>query len=184
MRSYIERAKDFIGQVFPYIQGLEDPWDVSDCIDHFNMVFNRKVSVQHGSARIALITSDYVIKYTWDFDEATTIGDGAVEVSIYSIAKKEGFDYLFAEITPFEYNGITFYIMPRISGVGKAKYCGAYRYMNEEERKFCDSIHLTDLHKNNFGFRNKKICIIDYAYILDDECWKNYMEDKAIYGWM
>jgi len=182
MRNYIERAKDFVQQVFPYINGFSNPWVVSKRIDKFNIDFDRKVSVKHGSARVALITSDYVIKYTWDFDEATVIGDGAVEVSIYSIAKAEGFDYLFAEITPFEYHGITFYIMPRIHGIDQAKHYYADSYMNEEERKFCESIHLTDLHRSNFGFRNKKVCIVDYAYILGDEDWEDYLEDRARYN--
>ena len=177
MRNYIERAKDFVQQVFPYINGLERPWEVRERIRSFNADFNRKVIVKNGCARIALITSDYVVKYTWDFEEACTIGDGANEVSVYAMAKAEGFDYLFAEITPFEYKDMTFYIMPRIYHIGEAEYTHADSFMNEEEQHFCERMHLTDLHWSNFGFRNKKICIVDYAYILNEEAWEEEEEE-------
>ena len=41
--------------------------------------------------------------------------------------------------------------------------------MTDEEIEWCDDHHLTDLHCNNYGFRHGKVCIVDYAYIKNDE---------------
>ena len=40
--------------------------------------------------------------------------------------------------------------------------------MTDEENDWCDEHSLSDLHGNNYGFRNGKICIIDYACHLED----------------
>ena len=164
MRSYIERAKDFIQHIYPFIENVQyDVFMIGDAIAHYNEQFNRKVEFRHGIARIALITSDYVIKYDFNPDEVADVGGCEREVKVYAIAKDRGFAHLFAEITPFEYCGRKFYIMPRINGIGKYEWDYADNFMTEEEEDFCDRLEITDLHCNNYGFRNGHVCLVDYA---------------------
>ena len=67
MRSYEERAKDFIAQIYPYIEKANFDTDgMSSLVEEFNEKYSRKVLFKCGIARIALITSDYVVKYTYD----------------------------------------------------------------------------------------------------------------------
>ena len=113
MRNYVERAKDFIEQIYPYINACTNPWDTRQRVLLFNANFTRAVKVYSGMSRIALITSDYVVKFDYDPEEVKYIGGCNNEYELYYEAKVEGFDYLFAKITPYEYKGREFYIMPR-----------------------------------------------------------------------
>lgn len=176
MRSYIERAKDFIEQVYPYISECYNPWDMRNLIKNFNKTFDRKVIVSNGLSRIALITSDYVVKFDYDLDEVDNIGGCNNEVELYKTAKREGFAYMFAEITPYFYHNRMFYIMPRIRGIGSGRMY-AENYMDYPERHFCERYHITDLHSNNYGFRNNKICLVDYA------CHLSYDSDEDNSSW-
>lgn len=168
MRSYEERAKDFIKEIYPLIEN--DNWwiDYAISVDVFNKNNNRKVLCFHGAARVALITSDYVVKIEYDENEVEDIGGCENEVELYEYAKREGFAYLFAAITPFQYKDRIFYIMPRIRNVGKyEEYADAY--MTDDEIAFCDKYGVTDLHRNNYGMRNGHVCIVDYACRLLEE---------------
>lgn len=175
MRSYIERAKDFIHQVFPYIDGCMNPWYMDERIALFNETFSRKVIVRSGLSRIALITSDYVVKYDYDEDEVESIGGCANEEEMYALAEREGVAYLFAKTTRYIYNGQIFYIMPRIRGIGSGQYY-AEHYMNDYEKEFCRKYKITDLHRNNYGFVKGKVCVIDYACHLDEDTSYGYDE--------
>lgn len=164
MRTYVERAKDFIKDVFPYIEdSMEYPWVIRSRIRKYNAERSRAVQVASGSARVALITSDYVVKFEYDECEVQCIGGGENEIYLYNLAKQDGFAYLFAEITPVEWAGYTFYIMPRIRGINDSNGRG-WKYMTVEERIWCEKHSLTDLHNGNFGFRNGHICIVDYGF--------------------
>ena len=163
MRNYVERAKDFIKQVFPYINECDDPWEVRERIDCFNFEHDRKVKVGNGLSRIALITSDYVVKWDYDPSEVESIGGCADEVELYSVAEQEGYGYLFAEITHVTYQNRDFYVMPRINGIGRDDFNYAEDYMSAEEKAWCSRHHLSDLHGNNYGFRKGHVCIVDYA---------------------
>lgn len=168
MRSYEERAKDFIAQIFPYIERSDyDCEAMETLVDEFNKTYSRKVILKHGIARIALITSDYVVKYTYDAYEAEEAGDGENEIKLYAEAERDGFAYLFAKVTRYEYNNYVFYIMPRIHGIDPYSCIHADEHMTDEENDWCDKHHLTDLHCNNYGFRKGHVCIVDYAYIQD-----------------
>ena len=73
--DYRIRAKKFLKSIFPYIDGYM--WDVDDVmyqVEKYNYDKKRHVLVSCGSARIALITSDYVIKWDYDNDCAEEIG--------------------------------------------------------------------------------------------------------------
>lgn len=171
MRSYEERAKDFIKQVFPYISSCQKPWEISRRIEMFNEDFDRKVVVSSGLSRIALITSDYVVKFDYNPDEVACIGGCDNEVALYNLAEREGFAYLFAKITMFVYRGRYFYIMPRIRGIGSSWHYAEY-HMTIEERAFCRRHRITDLHEENYGFRKGHVCVIDYA--CHDSCDSDY----------
>lgn len=166
MRSYVERAKDFVEQIYPYIAPCKNPWDARQRILMYNADFTRAVKVGSGLSRIALITSDYVVKFDYDPDEVESIGGCENEMAVYDIAQREGFAYLFAQITPFSYNGRTFFIMPRIRGIGSGtRY--AEDYMTPAEKDFCRRHRITDLHTENYGFRRGHVCLVDYACNLD-----------------
>lgn len=167
MRNYEERAKDFIKLVFPYIESVDTVWEARTAIELFNVQHNRKVKICNGLSRIALVTSDYVVKFDYDEEEIEVIGGCDIEVNLYNIAKQEGFDYLLAKVTPYEYNGHKYYIMPRIRGIGKYNWNEAYEFMTAQECNWCKSHHITDLHCNNYGFRNGHVCLVDYACSLD-----------------
>lgn len=164
MRSYIERAKDFIKDIYPFIE--TKPFNigmVEVAVFAYNKANHRNVLVKSGSVRIALITSDYVVKYDYSPCNAETYGGCEQELKMYNLAKEQGFDDLFAEITHFQYGELNFYIMPRITGIGKDRFSEADDFMTQEERDFCYDAGLCDLHYYNFGFRKGRICIVDYA---------------------
>ena len=169
MRNYIERAKDFVEQIYPFLaEGDFTPFDVIDEVEEFNAQYNRKVIMRHGISRVALITSDYVVKFDFDPDEVECVGGCENEIELYAQAKRDGFAYLLAEITRFEYHDRRFYIMPRIRGINGDNWYHADHYMTDAERDWCDRMNLSDLHCNNYGFRNGKVCLIDYACHLEE----------------
>lgn len=163
MKDYKVRAQDFIRQIFPFICDCHDLYHTMEAVEKFNNIYHRNVKLFHGIARIALITSDYVVKFDYNKGNVTSVGGCEQEIAFYEIAKAEGFDYLFAEITRFEYSGHNYYIMPRIKYVGSCECEYADEYMTDIENEWCDRHRLTDLHGNNFGFRNGHVCIVDYA---------------------
>ena len=105
MRSYIERAKDFVKEVYPYLERADfERWETMQLIREYNSRYTRNVKCASGIARVALITSDYVVKFEYDEEEVDNVGGGEAEVELYAIAKAEGFAYLFAEVTRYVYN--------------------------------------------------------------------------------
>lgn len=174
MRNYIERAKDFIEQVYPYLNDdCMSPWLMKSVIEKFNHTFDRKVIVRSGLSRIALITSDYVVKFDYDPEEVDCIGGCDAELNLYWQAKQEGFDYLFAEITAYQHGKYWFYIMPRVRGIGSGHHY-AEHYMTDAEKDFCRRHRITDLHTNNYGFRHGHVCLVDYACHLSYEGSSDY----------
>ena len=169
MRTYEERAKDFVKMIFPLIEDCQDVWDFRSAVEMFNRVYTRKVRCNNGIARVAFLSSDYVVKLEYDEYEVDSVGGGENEIAMYAIAEKEGFAYLFAKVTPYDYKGRRFYIMPRIHGIGKFAYTYADEHMTEDECAFCDRHKITDLHSNNYGFRNGHVCLVDYACRLDED---------------
>lgn len=163
MRNYEERAKDFIKEVYPFIEGRLTPYWVKKEISVYNSCNKRRVRVGHGLARIALITSDYVVKWDYDEEAVNEIGGCENEIALYARAEADGFAYLFAKITRYEYKGRKFYIMPRVDHIGEYECEYADEFMTEKEKEWCEEHDLTDLHCNNYGFRKGRVCIVDYA---------------------
>lgn len=166
MRSYEERAKDFIKEIFPFLRDFESPWTTRQDVLMYNASRTRNVKFACGCARIALMTSDYVVKWDYDADEVRSIGGSENEVALYEIAEREGFAYLFAKTTRYEYNGQRFYIMPRVRGIND-RNGRAWQYMTDAERAWCQNHYLTDLHCNNYGLVNHKVIIVDYGFQTD-----------------
>lgn len=163
--DYRIRAQKFIAQVYPFIRDCEYIEDYYYGINEFNRRYsNRKVMISTGSVRIAFITSDYVVKFDYDCHEAKRFGGCEDEMEFYQYAKQEGYEYLFAEIIPYQYLDIIFYIMPRIHGIGCKKSCDHYvqDFLSEDELDFVEST-LWDMHDQNYGWKNNHPVIIDYA---------------------
>lgn len=157
--SYEVRAEKFIQQIFPYLNGLDDHEKREKAVYYFNMDHNRHVYYDHGMTRYVLISSDYVVKV--DYNE-TKWGNCEDEVLLYEEAEMDGFEYLFAKITRYTYQGVNFYIMPRIYGVERKRY-DADEYMTEEEKDWCYDHDLCDLHNGNYGWKDGHVVIFDYA---------------------
>lgn len=170
--DYRTRAFHFLKSIFPYIQNnLFSDWDISRAVklyvsDHPS----RRVSFEEGSARFALITSDYVIKWDYDAECVAEIGGCEREAEVYKMACDAGYEYLFAETTLITYCGYTFSIMPRIKAIGPK--CHKYtlkEMLSYDELNWIKSIGLIDFHDWNWGIRHNQPVIVDYAYIEDCE---------------
>lgn len=166
--NYVERAERFIQQVASYIDGCNDYPELQNAIYAFMDDYPRRnVSVRHGMARMAIITSDYVIKMNYDDDWVDSVGGCEEEIAFYKLAENEGMAHLFAKITRYEYNGRKYYIMPRIRGIRSTCMYDAYHYMTYKEWVWCRKHRLCDLHANNYGFRDGHVCIFDYGCVDD-----------------
>ena len=163
MRTYEERAKDFVKMLAPLLDDCQSLYDFAEATAMFNRLYTRKVRCNHGIARVAFISSDYVVKLEYNPEEVRIVGGGENEIKMYATAEREGFAYLFAKVSPFDYHGKRFYIMPRIRGIGKYEFEYADEHMTDAENAFCDRHHICDLHCNNYGFRDGHVCIVDYA---------------------
>ena len=162
--DYRVRATHFLNSILPYIGDvLTDIDEVEERVGNYNRDRSRKVKVSWGSARIALITSDYVVKWDYDTDCAEEIGGCADEYDAYMRAKSEGFAYLLAETTLIVVNNTVFSIMPRINNIGPAHHKGEIDdYLTPDEYKWILQFN-KDIHHYNWGIRHGKACVIDYA---------------------
>ena len=161
--SYEVRAQVFINQIYPFIKYCDDPDDYRMAIRKYNNQYHRKVIVRHGMTRVVLITSDYVVKV--DYGTRSCIwGSCADECEMYKQAEHDGYEYLFAKITPVQVENHIYYIMPRIRGVGCSR-SGGYdvdEWLTEDENDWLNE-HCFDLHYENYGWHNMRPIIIDYA---------------------
>ena len=160
--SYEVRAQKFIRKIYPYIMDCDELEEIEEAVDIFNAEYHCHVKFAHGMTRFVLICSDYVIKVDYDPIEIENFGGCEDEVFMYETAEKEGFDYLLAKITRYDYSGMPFYIMPKIKGICKTWYDADY-YMSDEEINWCNRHDLHDLHCFNYGWKNKHIVLIDYG---------------------
>lgn len=168
--DYVTRAKHFINQFF-------NSWDIAFIGENFpiieqriadyNFAKHRHVKFNYGMSRVAFITSDYVIKI--DYHKCWA-GNCIHEYTLYQDKiKNSPYSYLFAEITQYIYNGIAFYIMPRIYGIDENREEDVDSFLNYDEERFVrDILCIHDLHSGNYGWKNKKVVIIDYAYYEKD----------------
>lgn len=138
------------------------PFDISN--HEILRALNSRISVKSdwGKCRASFITSDYCIKIEFKGSCTDQYGGNDSEILAWkNCIDGSGFEYLFAKATEFSYNGCCCEIMPRIKGVGTGGY-DVYYYLNEEEREFVYS-YFEDMHLYNYGFKNRRPVIIDYA---------------------
>ncbi len=160
--DYKVRAMRFLEEVWPYIEKCgNEPYQYRQAISLYNHRKSRHVTVGSGCVRVALITSDYVIKFDYCPEEAARVGGCADEAKFYQFAQERGFGYLFAETTPVEFHGRMFYIMPKIEGIGRYD-CYVQDYLDEVDRDFVEE-YLYDLHEENYGWKDGYPVIVDYA---------------------
>ena len=163
MSSYIVRAQKFIKSIYPYISLCQKYVDFSEEIQNWKSCNRRRnVQISGGYSRIVFITSDYVIKIDRPDSRDNTFGTCETELELYNRVKDTQWGYLFAEITKYEYEDMTFYIMPRIKGIYRMSG-DAEEYMTPEEREVIWTYRIYDRHNGNYGWKNHHIVFIDYA---------------------
>ncbi len=160
---YEIRAQKFIKDFFPFISECETYYQFSQAVAAYNYVRRRHVFMAYGLTRIAFITSDYVVKINFARHDENfeRFGDCETEIAVYQKAEHDGYEYLFAKISPYYYQEHNFYIMPRINGIGRYDD-DAEEHLSYDEYLWVYS-HVHDLHCNNYGWKNGHIVIIDYA---------------------
>ena len=163
MKTYIEKAKAFIQHFYPFMKECTNIHEFEDAIGYYNMVDHKHIEVSRGSTRVCLLSRDFVIKIDYCEDEDShEFGDCESELRLYEEAVEDNMDYLFAEVTRYFYRNIFFYIMPRIGDIYKT-WDNATRFMSISECLWCKSKGLFDIGSGNYGWRDGKICIFDYA---------------------
>lgn len=165
--DYEVRAKEFIKEFAPYLKGIRiakyNSYKIHDAVRRFNSDKKRNVKVASGASRIALITSDYVVKL--DFG-TTWAGNSKTEMLGYQQAQKDGYEYLLAKISLYKYRNRSFFIMPRARVAETLTFKGQRRLwfkLTEDERKYIRD-NFEDLHDNNWGSLNGRPVLIDYAW--------------------
>lgn len=167
--NYIVRAQKFMRDFLPYLEAYEF---VGRAVLAYNEAKHRHVEHYNGLVRQCVCLSDYAIK--WDYNEhyANIYGGCENEVINYNFARKYGYEYLFAEITPIEICGRMFYVMPRVKKLAITfdEYEPDSRLSYDEYEFVFGVMGLCDMHDENWGLVNGKVKIIDYAnYRREDE---------------
>ena len=180
--SYVMRARRFAAMVYPFIRNCSTIDEYNSAVARFNLVYHRNVRLAHGQTRIALITSDYVLKIDYGKKQGR-FGGCVNECRAYQKAWNDGYAYLFARISPVMVNECVFYIMPRIEKIGAEfnDYSDACEFVTDEEREYLWD-NFCDLHYNNFGWKNGHPVIVDYAFYLGDRVG-DYPRDSSTSGW-
>ena len=166
--DYVTRAKKFMVGFLPYLDRYGEE-GIRQAVRVYNDTKHRHVEYHHGIARRCLCLADYAVK--WDYSErnAKIYGGCEDEVANYQFACEHGYDYLFAEITRIEVCGRVFYVMPRITVLAMDADIDEYgpdeRLTAAEFEFVYNTMGLSDLHDENWGFLHGKLIIIDYACI-------------------
>lgn len=162
--NYVARAQQFVHLIAPYFVSCHEEYQFERATHCFLKDHpHRRVYFTHGYTRVALITSDYVIKIDYNEYGISSFGGCEKEIELYKRAASMGMAHLFAEITRYEYNGRIYYIMPRVEDIDEDRAEDAWDFMTEDERDWCEDCGLSDLHGGNFGFLHGHMVIIDYA---------------------
>lgn len=159
--DYKIRAEKFAHVLVKLFEDCEDVEDFYDAVEEYNNTHrNCNMLCDNGISRIAIIRSDYVIKFHRRADFSGHAGDSYSERRVYEKAVKAGYAYLLAETTLKNIDGVDVAIMPRIKGVGSTSL---YDYTTPKELQWLWD-NIGDLHANNYGCRDGKVCVIDYAW--------------------
>lgn len=163
--NYEIRATKFAKVLANLFESCVYKRDYIEAIEIYNRSHSRKLKFADGVSRIAILRADYVIKF--DFRPTGRWADGRAgdcekEYDFYEFAVNEGMDYLLAKPTLLYLNGHTLEIMPRINGVHREDRYWGDSCTEEEEAWLWDNLY--DLHEGNVGYKNGKVCVIDYAF--------------------
>ena len=162
--SYVIRAMKFAEMIYPFICDCRTVVEYCEAVDNFNAVYHRHVVLRHGQTRIALLTSDYVVKLDFG-NRGKRWGTCSDEVKGYSRAFKAGFAYLFARPTSYMVNECVFYIMPRIHDVDGERSMDedVYFHLEDDDERDFVMENFGDMHSANYGWKNGHPVIFDYA---------------------
>lgn len=163
--SYEERAIKFANILAKMFKDCHELDDFVKVINIYNFTHVRKLKWDNGVSRIAIIRSDYVIKF--DYTRTDSWKDGragncASELEVYAKAVEDGMAHLLAKTTVLNINGLTVSIMPKINHVNDQNR-NWWKHCTREEEKWLDE-NVNDLHDGNIGYLNNKVCVIDYAW--------------------
>ena len=161
--SYIERAEKFAALLEKELSNLG--YDYDDSIGHCNQIFinaihniNTKKSwrarpIVCGSTRNVVLCSDYCIKV--DKNLNSYWGDSQSEFQFFWNYKDSRFGPYLCPIAKVSINNYDFYIMPKVSQVGKPEVYDRFPAFIRN--------NLRDLHEMNIGILHGRPVVIDYA---------------------
>lgn len=161
--SYLERAKKFAALLEKELSNLG--YDYDDSIGHCNNIFinaidniNTKKSwkaktIICGSTRNVVLCSDYCIKV--DKNIGSFWGDSQSEFQFFWNYKDSRFGPYLCPIAKVSINNYDFYIMPKVSQVGKPEVYDRFPAFIRN--------NLRDLHEMNIGILHGRPVVIDYA---------------------
>lgn len=176
MSNYESRAIKFARILVNLFCDCKAVDDYINTIHSYNCTHTRKLRYAHGVSRMVILRADYVIKFDMTPEEGFEdgrAGNCESELALYQRACAEGYEYLLAKPTVMTIDKKTFSIMPRINGVDNDnKYWMDYCTTDE---MYWLSDNVCDLHEGNLGYRNGKVCVIDYAW---DAC-REYSNDDS-----
>jgi hypothetical protein len=158
--DYKVRAEKFAHVLVKLFEDCEDVNDFYQAVSEYKRSHRCAMKIDNGVSRVAIMRSDYVIKFHRRQDFRDFAGDSYSERKVYEKAVADGYEYLLAETTLMNVDGVEVAIMPRIRHVGNTNFWGC---TTPKERAWIRE-NIDDLHSGNFGRRGKKICIIDYAW--------------------
>ena len=158
--DYITRAKRLIQQLYNYLEDCKTDKDYRYAVNSFNQHKSRHIQMTSGMSRRVFICSDYVIKIDKPQSMFGTCED---ECDQYQQALDDGYEYLFAPITRFQYKKCLFYIMPCVNALG----CQLHNkdieyYLNWDEWDYLIH-HVDDVHDENWGILHNQPVVFDYA---------------------
>ena len=162
--EYLENAMRFLNEFSDFIYNWYDEDNIINAIDDIGWHKGYHVSFNYGCTRYVLVGKDFAIKWDYDADSVEELGGCESEYEIYNEVKNTSYSYLFAPITKVEVNNHYFYIMPRIDNIGPVAhhFKTLDEFLTYDEKRFLYN-KISDLHDNNWGIKNNKPVIIDYA---------------------
>lgn len=168
MKDYEARARKFIKSTLGILfEGCVDFSDFENAIISYNDAHKRQLKYEHGVSRIAILRNDYVVKVDYQPEGRWAngrAGNCETEEMVYEKAVMDGMEHLLAKTTVVYENDLTFAIMPRIKGVGRF-YWHWWEHCSPIEEEWLRE-NINDLHCCNVGYKNGRVCVIDYAWEL------------------
>lgn len=165
MSSYETRALKFAKFITGLFEGCDTVDEFISAVEWYNETHTRQLVYSHGVSRFAIIRADYVIKFNMIPERCFRdgrAGNNSTEEEVYAMAVADGMEYLLAKTTVVNIEGRDIAIMPKINRVNdESRYW--QDFCTEEECEWLEN-HINDLHDGNVGYKNRKVCVIDYAW--------------------